>query len=353
MLDEFHQQLQGYGAQIGQGYWGLCALDFGDPAREYTALRTGCGLVPVADRTQVEMQGDDRAKLLHNLCTNNINALVPGQGCEAFVTDVQGRTLDHIYVFAGPDSLILETVPARGADLVAHIDRYLIREKVTLHDRSSEWAELLLAGPQAEALLNSLAVQDGSVPTELFAHEPMPGNPGCWIRRVDWVSPGDFLISLPSDQLLAVWQRLVQHGAMACGMAALDQARLERGTPWSGIDLTSQNLPQEVDRNRRAISFTKGCYLGQETVARIDALGHVNKLLRAVVFPGSEVPSPGAELVSDGKVVGRVTSAVLSPALGKPLALAYLRRGFHKPGLKIDASLAGGEVEVVDVPISG
>lgn len=355
MSDEFLQQLQGYGAHVGPGLWGDCVLNFGNSEQEYQAIHSGCALIPVIDRTQVELAGDDRAKLLHNLCTNNINALAAGQGCEAFITDVQGKTLEHVYVFQGPDALVLDTVPGRGEALVKHFDRYIIREKVTPCDRSADWADLLLAGPGAEGLLEKLAPAEHFTPSELFAHGPwtgsgrLEGEPTCWLRRVDWVSPADFLISVPREQLSAVWQLLSQEGAVPGGETALNQARLERGTPWSGIDLTEKNLPQEVDRNRRAISFTKGCYLGQETVARIDALGHVNKLLRGVAFPGSEIPASGTEIVSEDKVVGRVTSAVFSPALQKPLAFCYLKRGFHKPGLKIAASL--GEVEVVELPL--
>jgi folate-binding protein YgfZ len=135
-------------------------------------------------------------------------------------------------------------------------------------------------------------------------------------------------------------------GAIECGPAAIDAFRIEAGMPLYGRDITIENLPQEVNRNAQAISFTKGCYLGQETVARIDALGHVNRLLVGVRIAGKQVPSDGAELTIDGKAVGHVTSAAFSPRLGKAVALAYVRTTSAKPGTRLQS--AAGEAEVVE-----
>jgi folate-binding protein YgfZ len=136
---------------------------------------------------------------------------------------------------------------------------------------------------------------------------------------------------------------------LRCSREALEMIRVEQGYPWYGIDISEENLPQEVDRNAQAISFTKGCYLGQEPVARIDALGHVNKVLGGVTFTGEELPTAGRELWADGKVVGQVTSAGWSPRLARPLALAYLRRGFQAAGVRLTSNL--GEATVVALPL--
>jgi folate-binding protein YgfZ len=139
-------------------------------------------------------------------------------------------------------------------------------------------------------------------------------------------------------------------GARPCGFDALEAARLEAGTPWYGRDITDKNLPQEVARDPLAISFVKGCYIGQETVARIDALGHVNKLLVGVRFPGaSHAPEPGTDLTAAGQSVGQITSSALSPKLGHPLALAYIRRGHHEPGTRLDSDQ--GPAEVIGLPV--
>ncbi len=143
---------------------------------------------------------------------------------------------------------------------------------------------------------------------------------------------------------------LVAAGATECRPAAFDAARIEWGFPLYGVDITDKNLPQEVARDALAISFVKGCYLGQETVARIDALGHVNKLLVGVRFHGATVPSPDTELSAAGQTVGHVTSATYSPRLSAPLALAYVRRGSNEPGTKLSSAL--GDAAVVRLPVS-
>jgi folate-binding protein YgfZ len=126
--------------------------------------------------------------------------------------------------------------------------------------------------------------------------------------------------------------------------------RIEYGMPLYGRDITLENLPQEVNRNAQAISFTKGCYLGQETVARIDALGHVNRLLVVVKFAGERIPSPGDELQIEGKPVGQVTSAAFSPRVSKPLALAYVRTASAAPGTRLASPV--GDAEVVALPLA-
>ena len=126
-------------------------------------------------------------------------------------------------------------------------------------------------------------------------------------------------------------------------------ARIERGQPYYGRDIHDRSLPQEVARDAQALSFVKGCYIGQETVARIDALGHVNKTLIGVKFAGEQVPAAGMELTRDGQPVGQVTSAAFSPRLSAPLALAYVRRGSNTPGTKLESPVGPGEV--VGLPI--
>jgi folate-binding protein YgfZ len=142
---------------------------------------------------------------------------------------------------------------------------------------------------------------------------------------------------------------LVAKRFVLAGPQAFETARIESGMPRYGVDFNEENLPQEVGRDREAISFTKGCYLGQETVARIDALGHVNQRLAGVRFFGSGVPSGGTELAREGRIVGSVTSAAFSPKLDAPLALAMVRREANSPGTRL--SSAAGECEVVALPV--
>jgi len=315
-------------------------------AEQYAALTRGAGLVDFSDRTQLELTGADRAAFLHNLSSNEIRKLAPGEGCEAFLLNVQGKIVGHVLVFCG-DSLVLETVPGEAEKLLAHLDRYLIREKVTLQDRSGDWAELLLAGAEAAQRLQSLGV---TPPQKLLAHVAgQVAGHDVSLRAVEMAGAGSFLLSCERDELSAIREALLAAGFVACEEAAFDSARIEAGWPLYGRDLTADNLPQEIDRDRQALSFVKGCYLGQETVARIDALGHVNKTLVGLKFFGSKVPAAGLEVTADGKTLGTVTSAAWSPRLSAPLALAYVRRGHNAPGQALQSSR--GEAEVVALPL--
>jgi folate-binding protein YgfZ len=324
---------------------------------QYTALTSTAGFVDVSDRTQLEFTGADRTKFLHNLCTSAVQNLSAGAGCEAFILNVKGHIVGHVSIFAGPHSHILETVPAQAEKLLAHFDRYRIREDVEFVDRSPEWFELLLAGPRSTSILVDIDIgADHKIPNDRLSHTAAKiAGAQIWLRKIDWISAGAFLIAGPKASAPQVQQALINAGAIQCRYEALEAARIEHGTPMFDRDITDQNLPQEIARDQLAISFTKGCYLGQETVARIDALGHVNRLLRGVRFAGKEIPTPGLELhaASDGslaqKSIGRVTSACWSPSLESPLALAFVNRGHHDLGSCLESDF--GPAEVVQLPI--
>ena len=324
------------------------ALDFGDWLAEHAAIVDGAALADYSDRTQIEVTGADRQSFLHNLCTNDVRGLVAGAGREAFVTSVQGKVLGHILIFCEADGLVLETTAGQAKTLLPHFERYVIREDVVFADRGLDWAELLLAGPRAVELLAGLTSIDP--PGDPLAHvQAEIGGCKVSLKRVGFVGPLGVLISAERDDLAAIWQSIRNAGATPCGRLAVEAARIEAGWPQYGQDITEENLPQEVSRNATAISFTKGCYLGQETVARIDALGHVNKSLVAVSSSTDQPPAPGSTLSADGKEVGRVTSATFSPRLGKGLALAVVRRGHNAPGAILESSV--GLVSVCTLPV--
>jgi folate-binding protein YgfZ len=318
---------------------------------DYEALTTAVGLVDLSGRTQIEATGDDRAAFLHNLTTAPIRSLEPGQGCEAFVLDVRGHTLGHVLVFCTLNSLVIDSVAGQNATLLAHFERYHIRERVEFHDRTDFWGEVLLAGARAREVIESLAGPNvAAVFNSRLSHtQAQLAGQTVWLRNVDMAGPGGAFISAPRESIPAVVEVLVSVGARICQPHAIEAARIEAGWPVYGIDITDKNLPQEVGRTPQAISFTKGCYLGQETVARIDALGHVNKMLCGVKFSGQQIPPPGSELQSGEAPVGAVTSATFSPRLRAPLALAYLRRGATNPGTKLESEL--GVAEVVGLPL--
>jgi hypothetical protein len=170
-----------------------------------------------------------------------------------------------------------------------------------------------------------------------------------WIRRVELTGPDGFEICAEAADLPAVRDALVVAGARPCAAAAFDAARIEWGFPLFGRDISDKNLPQEVARDARAISFVKGCYLGQETVARIDALGHVNRTLVGVRFSSNSERVEPMELASDGTNAGSITSATYSPHLDSQIGLAYVRRGKNTPGTQLKS--AAVDAEVVALPM--
>lgn len=345
-FDDWIEELRHSGAQFGGDR--QRAESFGDREAEFQALCDGVGLVDFSRRTQIELIGDDRVQFLHNLCTNDIRKLASGAGCEAFLCDPQGHVLFFVTVFASDESLIVETVDGDSLALAAHFDRYLIREKVKIIDRGQEWGEMLIGGRRAEAWLARLL--GGAPPSELFAHAAAElFGQRVWLGRVDMTALGSWLIACERAALPALWRGLREADATPCGDDAWQTARIEAGAPLMHIDISQRNLPQEVGRDDRAINFVKGCYIGQETVARIDALGHVNWRLVGMQFADGQAPSVGMPLHSGDKLAGHVTSLAHSPRLGCWIALGYARRGNESPGTKLSSD--AGTVQVVALPM--
>ncbi|MFO0792109.1 MAG: glycine cleavage T C-terminal barrel domain-containing protein [Pirellulales bacterium] len=297
---------------------------------QYVALRRGCGVVSLRGWSSVTLAGGDRQKFLHNFCTNDIKRLKPGEGCEAFFTNVKGKVIGHGIVSCRENELVVIGVPGQAATLMPHLDRYLIREDVQLSDSSDDRCFYLVAGGSGEI-------------DSVFAGETLRQCVGVTTPCCIVGSDAERLIETSASKAAAFEAALVDAGG-ALADVAFEAARIEAGFPLFGIDFNEENLPQEVGRDKQAISFTKGCYLGQETVARIDALGHVNQRLVGVRFEGSAVPAAGAELKRAGGAVGRVTSAVLSPRLRAPLALAMVRREANEVGTRLESPVGAGEV---------
>jgi folate-binding protein YgfZ len=315
---------------------------------QYQALTRTVGLAHLPARTILSVTGADRTQILQSFTTNDIKKLTLGAGCEAFVTSTQGKTLAHVLIFCNANQYVLDGTPGQAATIISHFDRYVITEDVQFTDQSGQFCDLLIAGPDAVALLTSSA--NTNPPTELLAHAAasIAGLPAT-IRRVEFAGPIAYFVQTAAADTPAVEQALLKAGATRCDPPALESARLEAGIPLFGLDITPENLPQEVARDARAISFTKGCYLGQETVARIDAIGHVNRLLVGLKFDCTAIPSAGTELLAADQPVGHVTSAAWSPRLSAPLALAYIRRNHAKPGSQLTSP--AGPAEVVTLPL--
>jgi folate-binding protein YgfZ len=341
------ENLAAYGTVQGQLRGQSRPLDFGDVAAEYQALTAGVGVAPVLDITSIDVTGADRATFLHSMCTADVKALAPGDSCEAIFTNAQGHVVGYGWLHGRDDRITIDLVGGNANTLVAELDRYIIRERVTLVDRTNDLATLLVAGPAAEKRLATEKVSGTfleKIPDTFLA--------AVFCRRVELAGTDSFLLSADARHVAALWDELVGAGARPCGCQAVETRRIERGIPLFGVDITSENLPQEVARDERTISFTKGCYIGQETVARIDALGHVNRTLGGLKFDratsNAEIKA-GSELAIDGKTVARITSVAYSPQLDATLALAYLRRGHERPGTILATDTATAEVVALPV----
>ena len=352
MSSPLREVLEGLGARYISAEPSAAPADFGDVLAEYAAARRSAAVVDRSALSKIELRGRDRAKFLHNLCTNDIKALAAGQGCEAFFTTVQGKILAHVRVLAGSDSHWIDSIPGASATLIAHLDRYLITEKVELADRTNEFAQILLVGKRASEVL--VAAIGASAPElQHLGHlEVSVGGMAAQLIRDESLGTNAFEFRVAARLAADLWRRLWQAGQplglRPIGEHAYEMVRVEAGLPVYGLDIDESNFPQEVGRDKLAISFTKGCYLGQETVARIDALGHVNRHLVGLLIPDDrEPPDRAAAISSGGKTVGNVRSAAFSPAMNCAIALGYVRRGLESPGTELLIESQGKELRAV------
>ncbi|HUQ69797.1 MAG TPA: hypothetical protein VM165_09760 [Planctomycetaceae bacterium] len=330
------------------------------PSAACLAARESAALF-VLSRSHIELTGKDRTTFLHNFCTNDIMSLKPGQSCEAFLCNVKGRVVGHVMVFVEPESLWLESVAGAAPGLIAHLDRYLIREDVQLHDRTAEVAELHLVGPQANNAFAGLL--DGYERADEF-RDGIYSLGACvsarWVnaftessfrsRIVDWVGSDSYLL-LGEPTLIAKLQAEATADGVVRGTDADWQSlRIATGFPQYGVDFTDENLPQEAARTAKCINFTKGCYLGQEPIARLDAMGHTNRELRRLKIAQGESPMTPVALVdpSSGQDAGTLTSAAMSPVDDGVVALGLIKTKWQTPGTVLHlANDAGSRTAVV------
>ena len=327
---------------------------FGDPRAEYEAVRRAAGLIDLSHQGKVRIAGADGQDFLNRMLTNDIKALAAGRGCPSFLLNPKGHVVAYLSLLALPDAFLAEADPAAAAAMIEMLARYVVADDVILEDVSEAWGLLSLQGPAAPAVLEALLggpvppleplqfaeVQVGGVPVRLVGHS-RTGETGHDL----WVA---------ADRAAALWEAAMRagarHGLRPVGQAALNVLRLEAGQAWGG-DVAGDVLAMETGLEE-VISFSKGCYIGQEFVVRIAHRGHVNRKLSGLVLNGDRVPEAGDKVVQGDKEAGWITSAALSPALGRPIALGYVRRECNAPGSKVAVRTAGLAVdaEVVALP---
>ncbi len=307
----------------------------------YRALVESCALTARTDRGAVRVTGARRAEMLNGLLTNQVTGLESG-GRHAMLLNPKGRVLTDLRVFPSPDQLLLD-VPGRGLEnLLTTFKKYLPPIYATFEDVSAKLAQLGVYGPEAHRV--AAEALGAMVPDEhLGVHELEAEGHVALIIRNRWLAGDGVEIIAPIEAAKALASRLRAvvegSGGLRAGAKALEIVRVESGVPEYGIDMTVENLAQETGLEE-AISYDKGCYLGQEVVARIHFRGHVNRQLRSLEFEG-EPPPNGARLVVGDKEVGAVTSVATSPQYGH-IGLGYVRREVD-PGTRLRWSSAEGE----------
>lgn len=307
----------------------------------YDAFRDRLAWADLGHRTTVVATGVDAVKFVDNFATAAMGRLATGEGTETFFTDGRGWVIALAAALRVENGLIIDAAPDLGPRLRDHLEHYHIREQVELVDASVAWASLLVAGPSARGWL---AERMAVVPEQLFSHhETSLGGVTVRIVRSDWWGDNAWLVRCASDDRPRFVAWLRTQGVPEASAAAVETIRIERGTPAPG-DISEKTLPQELGRDARAISFTKGCYLGQETVARLDAMGHVNRRLVSVAFTGE--PRPHLAVIGDGDTLGTVTSACFSPRLGCPLGLGLVAT---KAAHAATITVAGGPARILEV----
>jgi folate-binding protein YgfZ len=332
---------------------------YADPAAEYQAATTAAALFDYCHAAKLEVSGPDAPTFLSNLSTNDIKNLPLGGGCETYFLDHRAKTLFqawayHVTLDGQRHAIWLETTPGYGEQLLRHLDKYLISEAVELSDVTGQFAQLHLAGPQAQRILEA-ALGEPIPDLDEFLHmeRTFGRNVTCSIRRHDPLGvPGYDLVCL-TERAEGVWRMLSAAGAVPAGLETYNTLRIEAGTPVYGVDIDETRFVMEVARAERAVDYAKGCFIGQEPIVMArDRAGHVNRaFLGMKVLQGGPLP-PGSKLLRDGQEVGVVTSSVQSPRLGVPVALGYVRRGHQDVGLQLEAETATGRqpVELLGLP---
>jgi len=336
------------------GEWEL-PQHFGDPHAEYQALRHSVGLGDLSHRSLVRVTGRERQRFLHAMVSNDTQSLQPGQGCYTTFLNAKGHLIADFVVYAEADAYLLELEPQMARPFIAAIEYFVISEDVTFHDESDHWGLVALQGPRAAELL-ALALGQEVPALQMYASTTcqLAGHAVCCMRRSHTGELG-YQLRAPPASLPYVWYALWAHReaceARAVGLEMLDTVRIEAGIPVYGRDMTEETIPVEANLEA-ALSYTKGCYIGQEVIARIEARGHVNRKLTGLLLSGERLPEPGAKIVSPQREVGWITSTVYSPARQQNIALGYVRREVLTPGtpLKVHTQDSSLNATVAELP---
>jgi folate-binding protein YgfZ len=330
---------------LEQSGWEVPA-HYGDPSAGYSAVRNAVGIMDLSSRGKIRVTGEDRVKWLQSIISNDILPLIPGQGIYSTFLTHKGKIIAYFRVYQLGDALMLEDVGETGDTTFSTLRKFLLfGTKAKMDNCGETWGLLLISGQKALELIRSTFGTDlSSLKPLSFEKLEIDGHPALLIRSEE-TGETDIEVLIPSGGLRGAWERLWtagdSMGLQPFGMHALETLRVEAGLPKMGPDLNENIVPPEANLEGKSFSLSKGCYPGQEVVARMDTYGSVRRRLVGLTLNESVVPSTGAKLFSEDREVGWVSSAVLSPALGKVIALGFPLRDFTKPGTELAVEIDG------------
>jgi folate-binding protein YgfZ len=336
-LAPFHEQ-----AAAKMGEWFGCALpdDFGDWQREYWFAHKSVALIDKNYRCYLSFTGPDRVRYLNAILTNNVKDLPLAHGNVSLLLNPQGRILAELETYALPESLFCVSYAMIREPLIETLDKYIIMDDVTLTDDTRRFGTLALEGPAAAQIVSELTGVHLYSSARLARQDALVGTIPCTIicRSPGKFAGAEFLVE--RTHLQALWQTLQEETKAAAGgptgYTALSALRLEQGLPWFSYDFGEKQIPHEAALENSHISYTKGCYTGQEIVERVRSRGQVNRRRVGLRFTGETVPGPGEILAFEGKEAGFVTRAAFAPALASAIGMGYVRKENNSPGSNLE-----------------
>jgi folate-binding protein YgfZ len=367
-LHEFHHSLS---ARFGELNGAQIISNYGDVLAEHTALRENASVLDLSFRSRICLTGADRLRFLHGQVTNDVNRLRSGDGCYAAITTAKGKMESDLNIYALQDELLLDFEPGLTEKISQRLEKFIVSDDVQVVDVAPLYGLLSVQGPKADLAVKALGIfpelpakpfQSLKVSDEMLGEIYLVNQPrlaGTASVPLASLNIG-YDLFIPTDSLGAVADKLIAAaksiGGRACGWEALEIARIEAGIPRFGADMDETNIPLECGIESRAVSYNKGCYIGQEVINRIHSIGHVNKELRGLRLADNlkNLPAKGDKLFHDGKEAGYVTSAVKSSALNSHIALGYVRREANAPGTELVLHLGADETKAVvtELPFS-
>jgi folate-binding protein YgfZ len=322
----------------------------------YQAARRHVASIDRSDRGRIVVSGADRASYLQGLLTNDVAALRAGSGCYAAYLTPQGRMIADLFVYELGDVMLLTMARDVRDTVIGKFDQFIFTEDVQLGDVTETFEQTAVVGPDAAHVVSALV--DGVDRASLAAlaehgnvRAQFGGQPAIVTRVTDTGEPG-FDVYVDRARAAAFRSALAAQAVVALDADTADVLRIEAGVPQFHRDLDEETIPLEAGIESRAISFTKGCYVGQEVIIRVLHRGHgrVARKLVGLVLDGSTAPSAGTAIMAEAREIGRVTSSTVSPALGKPIALGYVHRDFIAPDTAV--SIGGDRAVVTALPFT-